>query len=239
LEQRIAELERKLRTTSAISWILVFLVVGVAALTQIPLRTPQVIFVGDRNGAHTRIGPEGVYLVAADGRARAAIDLTEAGPRVALFDAKGTEGATLRMTADGVALNLKAASGAQIFLNAENQASLLVDAGGGRGKLVAEATAGKTQINLDGGDQGAGTVKLTAAAVGASLIASHPQVPVTAALFTTTDQSGLALGRADSPSKLAEPKTAAALLSVNAEGKPAMELRREDNARRIIAVDAQ
>ncbi|MCB9546430.1 MAG: hypothetical protein H6706_11345 [Myxococcales bacterium] len=239
MEQRIAELERKLRTTSAITWVLAFLLVGVAVLTQIPIRTPQVIFVGDQNGAHTRIGPEGLYLVAADGRPRASVDLVEGSPRVALFDAKGTEGGSLRLTDEGVSLNLKSAPGAQVFLNADNQATLLVDSGGGRGKLVVEATAGRTQMALDGGSQGTATVKIMAAATGASIVANHPSVPVTAALFTTADASGLALGRADSPGKLTAERTAAALFSVDADGNPAMQLRKADGTSRIIAPQAQ
>lgn len=234
MEQRILELERKLRTTSAITWVLALLVVGLAVLTQIPLRTPQVIYVGNKNGAHARIGAEGFYLIAADGRTRAAMDLTETGPRVALLDEKGSEGGAFQLTAEGVALSLKSGSGAQIFLNAEGQATLLVDAGGGRGKLQIDASAGKTTLALDAGAQ-AGSVVLTAATLGATLIAGHPKVPVTAALFTTDNQAGLALGRADSPAKLAEKGTAAALVSVNADGAPAMELRTADGLQRIVA----
>ncbi|MEZ4466111.1 MAG: hypothetical protein R3F60_00285 [bacterium] len=235
MEQRIAELERKLRTTSAITWVLALLLVGVAVLTQIPIRTPQVIFVGDQNGAHTRVGPEGIYLVAADGRARASLDLVEGSPRVALFDAKGTEGGSMRLTEEGVSLNLKSAPGAQIYLNADNQATLLVDAGSGRGKLVAEASPGRTQLAMDGGNQKAATVKIMAAAGGSSLVASHPDVPVTAALFTTADVSGMALGRADSPGKLGEANIPAALVSVNADGNPAMQLKKADGTSRVIA----
>lgn len=229
-EQRIAQLERKIKTTQAITVMMFLMLAGVAALTQIPLRKPDVINIGDTTKAHTRITTEGVYLMGDDGNVRAALHIHETGPRLAL-----AEGVSLLATPTGGTATLKSKTGPTVALSAEAGAIVLVDSGGGAAKATLEAKQKTAWSTIQSGTS-AGTIRLLANEKVASITAGNPTTPATAALFTSEATSGIALGRADTPAKLATDKSlAAALLSVNADGQPSLEVRKNGGARKVVA----
>lgn len=233
-EQRIAQLERKIKTTQTITIVMFLMLAGVAALTQIPLRKPTTVTLGEATGQHTLITAEGIYLKGADGTVQAALHQTKTGPRLAL-----AEGVQLQATATGAAASFKSKSGPMVALSAEQGAIILADSGGGAAKASLEASKTTASSNIKSGTS-AGTIRLLASAKVASITAGNPSLPATAALFTTDASSGLALGRAESPSKLSTDKTAAAaLLSVNADGQPALEVRRSGGRNKVVAPSAE
>lgn len=229
-EQRIAQLERKIKTTQAITVMMFLMLAGVAALTQIPLRKPEVINIGDTTKAHTRITTDGIYLMGDDGNVRAALHVAETGPRLAL-----AEGVTLIATPTGGTGSFKAADGASVAMSAQQGAILVVDSGGGAAKATLEAKQKTAWATIQSGTS-AGTIRLLANEKVASVTAGNPTQQATAAMFTSDTTSGIALGRADSPAKLATDKSlAAALLSVNADGQPSLEVRKNGGARKVVA----
>ena len=126
-----------------------------------------------------------------------------------------------------------------VALSAEQVAVVLADSGGGAAKASIEASKKSAWATFKSGTS-AGTIRLLANETVASVTAGNPSLPATAALFTTGASSGLALGRAESPTKLATDKTtAAALLSVNADGAPALEVRRSGGMNKVFAPPAQ
>lgn len=229
-EQRIAQLERKIKTTQAITIMMFLMLAGVAALTQIPLRKPDVINIGDTTQAHTRITTDGVYLMGAGGEVLGALHVSKTGPRLAL-----SEGVSLQATAAGGTGTFKSKSGPVVAISAESGAIVLADSGGGAAKSSLEAK-GKTAWSSIKSGTSAGEVRILANEKVASVTAGNTAQPSTAALYTSDTTSGVALGRADSLGKLATDKQlAAGLLSVNADGQPSLELRRNGGARKVVA----
>lgn len=232
-EQRIAQLERKIKTTQTITIVMFLMLAGVAALTQIPLQKPTVITLGETTAAHTRVTADGIYLMGADGTVQAALHVSKTGPRLAL-----AEGVSLQATATGGNATFKSKSGPVVALSAEQGAIIMADSGGGAAKATMEASKKSAWGTYKSGTS-AGTIRLLANENVASVTAGNPSLPATAALFTTGASSGLALGRAESPTKLASDKSsAAALLSVNADGAPALEVRRSGGVNKVFAPPA-